>query len=203
MIAIRRRRPSTVRDDSAWPRPLLAKACPGTRTEPSQTALPGVGKHALEMWPLRCPSRFMVHVFAGNLPALLCTVLAKGDQLVLGVLAPILRADAGVQCDSLDTCYAFHGVSSASYSGLFETVFYPIQVAMFLAFKLPVMNMLFDTPSPKCECCSPSPRSNSALLPTTLWTASGTSQQTPTLRPMAEISNVEGASRSSRYQVDE
>src|ERR1700733_7610215 len=147
--------------------PFSRKPVQGPEQNQVKLALPGVGKHALEMWPLRCPSRFMVHVFAGNLPALLCTVLAKGDQLVLGVLAPILRADAGVQCDSLDICYAFHGVSSASYSGLFETVFYPIQVAMFLAFKLPVMNMLFDTPSPKCECCSPSPRSNSALLPTT------------------------------------
>ena len=97
----------------------------------------------------------MVHVFAGNLPALLCTVLAKGDQLVLGVLAPILGADAGVQCDSIDPCYAFHGVSSVSLSGLFETDIYPRKVAMFSAFKLPALNMLFDTPSPKCECCPP------------------------------------------------
>ena len=45
----------------------------------------------------------------------------------------------------------------------------PRKVAVFSAFKLPVVNTLFDTPSPKCECCPRASLLESRSSPAALW----------------------------------
>jgi hypothetical protein len=67
--------------------------------EQHQIKLPGtrIGKHPLKVGPFGRSAGLVVHVLAGNLPALLPALLPECNQLVFGFLAPVLRRDASVQ----------------------------------------------------------------------------------------------------------